>query len=70
MLYAYEHGVRLQLPAFDLAAVATGRRWFNAMIARQAVVWKSRDDYVRLGTVRGAGHRHEPLRRWRSDLRR
>ncbi len=44
-LYAYEHGVRLQLPAFELAVVATGRRWFHAMNARQAVVWKSRDDY-------------------------
>jgi hypothetical protein len=63
MLYAYEHGVRLKLPAFDLAAVATGRRWFDAMMARQAVV-ASRTT-TRLGTVRGARHRREPLRRRR-----
>ncbi len=45
VLYAYEHGVRLQQQSFDLSEVAAGRRWFKAAKARQAVVWTSRDEY-------------------------
>ena len=45
VLYAYEHGVRLRPQSLDLSEVAAGRRWFKAAKARQAVVWKSRDDY-------------------------
>ena len=45
ILYAYEHGARLQQQSFDLSEVAAGRRWFKAVKAHQAVVWSSRDEY-------------------------
>ncbi len=43
--YAYEHGERLQVPPLALASIATGRRWYNTIVARQAVIWHNRDEY-------------------------
>ncbi len=43
--YAYEHGQRLQIAPLALAAIATGRRWFNDIVARKTVLWHNRDEY-------------------------
>jgi len=44
-LYVVEHGQRLQLPPVEIAAVAAGKRYYNTLASRQAVLWNSRADY-------------------------
>ncbi len=43
--YAYEHGQRLQIPPMSLATIAIGRRWYDDIVARKAVIWHNRDEY-------------------------
>ncbi|HET8877272.1 MAG TPA: GAF domain-containing protein, partial [Casimicrobiaceae bacterium] len=43
--YAYEHGERLQITPLPLATIATGRRWYNEILARKTVIWHNRDEY-------------------------
>ena len=43
--YAYEHGQRLHLPPHALAKFATGRRWYDDILARKTVVWHNQDEY-------------------------
>ena len=44
-LYVVELGERLQLAPAQLAVVATGKRYFQALASRQSVVWRDRDEY-------------------------
>ena len=43
--YAYEHGERLHIAPLPLATIATGRRWYEEILARKTVIWHNRDEY-------------------------
>ena len=45
LLYACEHGMRRKLPPVEIAAVAAGKRYYEAIAARQAVLWASQAEY-------------------------
>ena len=45
LLYACEHGLRRKLPPVEIAAVAAGKRYYEALAARQAVLWTSQAEY-------------------------
>ncbi len=49
--YAYEHGERLHIAPLPLATIATGRRWYNEILARKTVIWHNRDEYRALELV-------------------
>jgi GAF domain-containing protein/CheY-like chemotaxis protein len=44
-LYCVERGQRVQVPPMPIAVGMTGRRWFQALAARQPVCWNNQDDY-------------------------
>ena len=43
--YGVEHGKRLPVIEMELAAVATGRRWYAALASRETVLWRNVDEY-------------------------